>query len=120
RGLIFRELRNVMPVVPAIFLQGILFGLFHMNMLQFMYASVLGVILGFAAYWSGSLWVCAIAHAAFNSINIALEHVSERFLDRYEFVIVIASVVGALASIDALYLFRRKAGGRRALPEQDG
>jgi len=56
----------------AIIVSGLLFGLMHGNLQQFLYASVLGVALGYIAVQTGSILPTTILHALFNSISAGL------------------------------------------------
>ncbi len=72
RGLIFHLLNRHLNIKVALILQGVLFGLFHMNLVQGVYASVLGVVLGIAYILTGSLWVPIVIHIVNNSVAIFL------------------------------------------------
>lgn len=69
RGLIYREFKKFMPFVPALIIQGLIFGAAHGNMLQFIYAFLLGLILGFVYHWFKSLWAPIIVHCSFNLLG---------------------------------------------------
>ncbi|MDD3413214.1 MAG: type II CAAX endopeptidase family protein [Lachnospiraceae bacterium] len=47
RGLVFRRLKNIVPVRVAVVISALLFGIYHMNLIQFLYASVFGILLAF-------------------------------------------------------------------------
>lgn len=53
----------------AIFLSGIMFGLFHTNLHQFFYATVIGCIFAYIYTISGRVRYSAILHILFNMIN---------------------------------------------------
>jgi len=72
RGLVLNELKKVVPACPAIILQAIIFGIYHMNPLQGVYASLLGIVLGIAAEKTGSIWTPILIHISFNSISTLL------------------------------------------------
>ena len=61
----FLEKSNVKPFV-MILISGILFGVMHMNLVQGIYASVLGFFLGFMRYKYRSLKITVVAHILFN------------------------------------------------------
>ena len=67
RGLTLPALRTAMPVWSAVLLQAVLFGAFHMNMMQFSYALLPGVVLGLAGVLTGSLRGPVIMHIVYNS-----------------------------------------------------
>ena len=51
---------------PAILLSGLVFGLFHANLYQFFYATMLGILLAYIYTRTGNFWLCASMHAAIN------------------------------------------------------
>lgn len=69
RGLTFFAARKVMPLPYAILVQAIMFGAFHMNKLQGIYAFVLGLGLGYIMYLYDSLVITIIIHILFNFIG---------------------------------------------------
>lgn len=72
RGLVFNELRKNMNLTLAIILQALIFGIYHMNMLQGIYASILGVFLGLIYVWTKSIYAPIIVHMFFNSSSLIL------------------------------------------------
>ncbi|MGM9973261.1 MAG: lysostaphin resistance A-like protein [Clostridiaceae bacterium] len=69
RGLIYREFKKFMPFVPALIIQGLIFGAAHGNMLQFIYAFLLGLLLGAVYHWFKTLWAPIIVHCSFNLLG---------------------------------------------------
>lgn len=66
RGLIFNELKKNMNIVIAVIVQALIFGLAHGNMLQGIYAFILGVILSILYIYTKSIWSNIIGHIVFN------------------------------------------------------
>ena len=75
RGLVFHMFNRHMNVKVALIVQGLLFGAFHMNIVQGLYASVLGIVLGMAYLLTGSLWIPIIIHIVNNSVALLLPEV---------------------------------------------
>ena len=71
RGAIYASLRGCRPV-RAIILSGVMFGLMHMNFNQFMYATVLGIVMGFLLEATGSILSTMILHFCFNANSVIL------------------------------------------------
>jgi membrane protease YdiL (CAAX protease family) len=69
RGITFHAAKKVMPYYYAILVQAIMFGAFHMNKLQGVYAFVLGLGLGYIMYLYDSLVITIIIHVLFNFIG---------------------------------------------------
>lgn len=72
RGLVFRVLEQKYALVTTVLLQGVLFGAYHMNIVQGAYAAVLGVILGLSLIWTGSIWIPIIIHFGNNLMSTLL------------------------------------------------
>lgn len=53
RGFAYRRLRTVMGIVPAAAVTALFFALFHGNLLQGIYAGILGLFLALACEWGG-------------------------------------------------------------------
>lgn len=102
RGLIFNELKKVMSVTVAVVLQGVLFGIYHMQVVQGAYAIVFGILMGLAYVWTKSIWSSIIIHIMINGTSVILSKIPEnaefiKVLERYNpmiFAISLILVVG--------------------------
>ena len=56
---------------PAIILSALVFGIFHMNPIQVVYATLLGIVLGWIYYRTGSLLSVIVGHVLNNSLAVA-------------------------------------------------
>ena len=65
RGIGFAGFRHA-PIRKAALLNGLFFGMIHMNMNQFMYAFVVGAVFCYFMYYTKSLWAPVLAHFVFN------------------------------------------------------
>jgi len=74
RGCLQQILLNWMRKTPfaAIFLVAALFSLFHWQLSGFFPRLFLGLLLGLAYYYSGSLWVSILMHAINNFVSVLL------------------------------------------------
>lgn len=66
RGVTMRQLEKCMPFWGANLMQALLFGIFHMNMLQGVYACCLGILLGYLCKKGGSIYHSILLHILFN------------------------------------------------------
>lgn len=66
RGLVFRRMKDFMNPWAAIILSALLFGIYHGNMIQFLYASLMGILLAVIYHRTGSLWTSILAHVVAN------------------------------------------------------
>lgn len=72
RGLVFRRLKEYTDVRIAIFGSAFLFGVYHGNMVQFVYATLVGIVLAYICEVYGTLTAPIIAHAAANLFSLLL------------------------------------------------
>ncbi len=66
RGVTMRIARRAFPFWAANLIQAVLFGAFHMNMIQGIYAAVLGLFLGYVCEKGGSIYLAIFFHFLFN------------------------------------------------------
>lgn len=66
RGVTMKQLLKCLPFWAANLVQAVLFGIFHMNMMQGIYAACLGVVLGYVCEKGGSIYYSILLHILFN------------------------------------------------------
>lgn len=66
RGVTLHYFRRIMPFALANLLQAVLFGVYHMNLMQGIYAAVAGLVFGYIMYRGGSLIYSIVSHMIFN------------------------------------------------------
>lgn len=69
RGVVYQRLREWLGIVPAVLLSAVLFGAMHMNVVQFVYAGLIGLLLAYVNETFG-LSASIMVHAAGNIIGI--------------------------------------------------
>lgn len=69
RGVTLGYAKKALPTAGAIFLQAVLFGVFHMNMIQGIYAAFLGLFLGYVCEAGGSIVIPMLFHSFFNILG---------------------------------------------------
>ncbi|MBQ6024513.1 MAG: CPBP family intramembrane metalloprotease [Lachnospiraceae bacterium] len=72
RGIILTRLKRKMAPVAAIVLSAVYFGVFHLNLVQGIYAGIMGLFMAYIAYKYGSIIPSIIFHAMFNGLNYLL------------------------------------------------
>lgn len=108
RGLIFGELRKITKVRTALFIQAVLFGVYHLNIIQSSYAFVIGILLGFVYYRSNSIVAPVLVHATINSSTVILSQLSlGSTLDDWTGAIITASLLVFAASSVFILISRR-------------
>ena len=71
RGFFQNRFSKLIPFGVSAVLTGFLFGVLHMNINQFCYAWVLGIVFAYTNRASGSIVTSTIMHAIFNSFGFA-------------------------------------------------
>ena len=66
RGVTMRLVRRALPFWAANLMQAVLFGIFHMNWIQGIYAFVLGLVLGWICEKGGSIYFSMFFHILIN------------------------------------------------------
>lgn len=72
RGVVLRKASKILPLASANIFQAALFGIYHMNIIQGLYAFVLGLFLGLVCIRYRSIYGAILLHMVFNSSNIIL------------------------------------------------
>ncbi|WP_238886746.1 CPBP family intramembrane glutamic endopeptidase [Clostridium sp. YIM B02551] len=105
RGIVFNEFKKSMPVIPAIIAQGVLFGIYHLNLLQGIYAAILGCILGLIYQMTKSLWSNIIVHMTFNLLGV---FVMPYVLDKTSWFVIGYIILGAIITgIILRYIYKK-------------
>ena len=74
RGLMYSMLeKSKMHYMLVIFIQGLLFGVMHMNVVQSTYAFLLGIALGYIRYKYKTIFLSVGAHIVFNVFGTSVE-----------------------------------------------
>lgn len=75
RGIVLYGYRNQTKFKAALF-NGLLFGIFHLDFHQFLYASVLGFIMAYVALITDSLFSSMLMHFTINSISVTMQKIA--------------------------------------------
>lgn len=70
RGLVYERMKHYLSIPLSVFLSALLFGIYHANMIQLIYATLMGILLAYYYEKSGSLPACVIAHMAMNAFAV--------------------------------------------------
>ncbi len=80
RGMLLNSLKSKVGVRNALIISSLLFGLMHMNVSQFFYATILGVLMGYTVLLTGSIWPAVILHFMNNFLNVYISYASNQGL----------------------------------------
>ncbi|MBO4896814.1 MAG: CPBP family intramembrane metalloprotease [Clostridia bacterium] len=70
RGFIYGELKFGGGFLFANIIQSVLFGFMHLNVIQGIYAAIIGFVLGFVYYKTENIYLTILTHIIFNASNI--------------------------------------------------
>ena len=101
RGLVLRGASDVVGFKKAIVISSVLFGLMHLNIQQFFYATILGLLMGLVATMTRSIWPAIIMHFCNNFINVFLSYAETSNLFGFS----IDSAINTLAGQSVLMYF---------------
>lgn len=72
RWLIYLRLRDYMKMGMAAVISGVFFGVYHMNLVQAVYAGILGIVFAYFLEITGSLWASVLLHMGANIWSLIL------------------------------------------------
>lgn len=81
RWLVYLRLRDYMRIVGATVISGLFFGLYHGNIVQAIYASLLGAVFAYILEVTGSLWSCVLLHIGANVWSLILSEFGQVLLE---------------------------------------
>lgn len=104
RGVTLRQAKKALPFWAANLFQAVLFGAFHMNMIQGIYACCLGLLLGYICEKSGSIYNSILLHFLFNLLGTVLSGFLTMGTSALS--LIACFLVSLLAGILGIFLFR--------------
>lgn len=108
RGVIQGELRRVMPALPVVIIQAVIFALVHINPIQVAYVIIPAIILGAVYEWTKSILVPIVLHMAFNFTGAALPILLADNEKASSFMMMVLMAMVPVAVLGSLYLFSRR------------
>ena len=121
RGLVYRRMRDYMPIWSSIILSALCFGVYHGNVVQGIYASILGCVLAYIYEKYQNLLAPILVHIAANVLSVIM---SETTVFQFLFhsvgeillYMIIALVVGMLVLFAIQYVVVVKRDVRPEMP----
>jgi len=77
RGYAQRQFERSVSPAMAIVLSGVLFGLYHLRLSQFLPLAAIGIYLAYLTWRTGSLWPAILAHFANNGVIVVVSQFDE-------------------------------------------
>jgi Predicted metal-dependent membrane protease len=107
RGIIFNGLKKYLPLTAAVLIQGLIFGLFHFNVVQGVYCTILGIFAALVYQWFGSILAPIALHAAFNSFSVVMSRIGNgQIFAQYYLVILLGG--GLLLGFSLRWLYKSR------------
>lgn len=108
RWLIYLRLRDYMRSGEAIVISGLFFGIYHGNLVQGVYASILGCFFAYFLEQTGSLWTSVLLHMGANIWSLVLPELAAWLLDRYPMGIAVMLVLLLTGMCAGISYFRNR------------
>jgi membrane protease YdiL (CAAX protease family) len=106
RGLIFKRMKRWSSPLVAAIVSSALFGLIHLNLVQFVYAFLLGMMLALVYEKFENIWAPILFHLVANAVSITISNVpalAEAF--ESDVVVIISAVVTTIAMVVLVVYF---------------
>jgi uncharacterized protein len=81
RGYLQRNVERRLGAAASIVIVGMLFGLFHLRITEFIPLTILGIYLGYVVWVSGSLWTGVLVHLLNNGIAVLVSNYAQTRLE---------------------------------------
>ena len=104
RWMVFARLRDYMKLWPSVLISALMFGIYHGNIVQFLYAFLLGSLFAYFMEMTGSLYASVLLHIGANIWSLVYSELGLWLLQ--------SSAVGILTVIDFVLLGVLLAGTR--------
>lgn len=118
RGALLDRFYLAFPFLVANLLQAALFGLYHMNLIQGLYALCLGFVLGVVRQVTGSILGSMAAHILFNTTSYGLDYLFPTEQDLSAWKLGLLVLVGLLAVACSFWYFWKVLRGQEAATVQ--
>lgn len=70
RGIVFGRLRDMLPKTAAVLLSAFCFAVVHFNIVQFIYALLVGIVLALLVEQAGHMYPAVVGHIAANAVAV--------------------------------------------------
>ena len=111
-----------MCFVAANLIQAVFFGIYHMNLIQGIYAAFLGFIFGYLVWRYDSILITVFAHALFNLLGTLFVDIEYAVLPPFLINLIIVFSIPVTAAVIALIHLRvdEKGRGEYGMHEENG
>lgn len=107
RGVTLSCAKKALPFWAANLLQAFLFGVFHLNVIQGIYAFIIGIVLGYICHKGGSVYLSILLHITFNAWGTLMP--SDLVIYENPILYAIFLIIVVFLAILGFYLFYKNA-----------
>lgn len=107
RGVIYNRLKKYWGLWPAALISSALFGIYHLNLAQGLYAFIYAILLCLVYDCFRNLWVPVSMHAAANTVSLLLTYLNVSYPAIWIYVVAMTTTLAAAAVI-YIFLIRKK------------
>lgn len=112
RWLIYLRLRDYMRMGAAAVISGLIFGIYHGNLVQAVYASLLGIVFAYILDISGCLWSSVLLHMGANIWSLISPDLYTWIIARNSAAIMILFLILLMVMILGCFYFTKRVQGR--------
>ena len=112
RWLIYLRLRDYMRMGAAAVISGLIFGIYHGNLVQAVYASLLGIVFAYILDISGCLWSSVLLHMGANIWSLISPDLYTWIIARNPAAIMILFLILLMVMILGCFYFTKRVQGR--------
>ncbi len=115
RWLIYLRLRDYMKIAGAAVISGLIFGIYHGNLIQAIYASMLGMVFAYILEMSGNIWSCVLLHIGANVWSLIISQFGLKIVESNAGTMLLftADMLLLILMIGGLYYFLNKGNKRK-------
>ena len=106
RELMTKQLRQLFPFWLANIIQALAFGVYHMNIVQGIYAFFLGLLFGYVTYRMRSVWASIMLHGIVNASGLVLDIILPKALFESTIGMIIFAVLCSTITLLLTLLYR--------------
>ena len=105
RGLLFKRIQDYAGTFTGVFVSGLIFGIYHENMVQFIYATILGWILAFVFSKTRNIIIPIMAHIVANCWSIVGQRLVPGLIPRDDtFSYILLGILIIVAGFSMIYV----------------
>lgn len=108
RGLLYNRMKRYYNVIPCILVTSIMFGGFHANLPQFIYGTLMGIIIGVIYEWTGTFETPVLFHMTANLFVFIMTYVSGMWKSLVTPFYCITFIIASAILLMLIYFLTRK------------